>query len=208
MKKILINYNFTPDKEWIGDDYIIYDRSDSKDYLKDFDQSKIMYQENMGQVDYPKLNYLVDNYDNLPEAFLWGKTNLFKYITREEYNLVKDNKIFTPLLTKGHKTYSDRLGVVNYYSEGIYWERNDVAQAAMNQFSSKYFETFRDFAHEFALPNLPYIPFFPGGNCLLTKERVHRYGVDFYKKLASILPYAREPREAQMAERAYYLMWR
>ena len=43
MKKILINYNFTPDPTWIGDDYLIYDRSDDGiDHLKDFDKDKII----------------------------------------------------------------------------------------------------------------------------------------------------------------------
>jgi len=206
MFKVLVNYNFTPDKEWIGDDYLIYDRSDDGiDHLGTFDKDKIIRTDNMGQVDFDKLSYIVDNYDNLPDVFLWGKTNLFKYITPEEYENVKDNTTFTPLLTQGHKTYSDKLGVVNYYSGGMYHERND--NWYLNQFQSKYFHKFSDFAHEFQLQSPHYIPFAPGGNYILTKETVRKYGVDYYKKMASALPYCREPAEAQMLERAYYLMW-
>jgi len=127
MKKILVNYNFTPDPTWIGDDYIIYDRSDDGiDHLKDFDPAKVIKTENTGNVDYDKLTYLAENYDDLPEVFLWGKTNLFKYITSEEYEKVKDNKTFTPLLTQNHKTYEDRNGVVCFYSGGVYYERNPM----------------------------------------------------------------------------------
>lgn len=207
MKKILVNYNFTPDKEWIGDDYLIYDRSDDGiDYLAEFDQVKIIKTENVGQVDYDKLNYLIDNYDDLPDVFLWGKTNLFKYITPEEYDEVKDNQHFTPLLTKSHREYSDRNGVMCYYSEGIYWERN--TSWYMDVFSGKYFNKFPEFAHEFMISSPPYLPFAPGGNHILTRDVVHKYGVDYYKKLAGILPYSREPAEAQMCERAYYLLWK
>ena len=207
MFKILVNYNFTPDTPWIGDDYLIYDRSDDDvDHLKDFDQSKIIKSENMGQVDFDKLSYIVDNYYKLPEVFLWGKTNLFKYITPEEYEKVKDNKTFTPLLTQGHKIYSDHNGQVCYYSGGMYHERND--NWFTYQFESKFLHTFAEFAREFQLPNPSFIPFAPGGNYILTKERVHRYGVDYYKKMASLLPYCREPGEAQMCERAYSLMWK
>lgn len=206
MKKILINYNFTPDKEWIGDDYLIYDRSDDGiDHLKDFDQTKVIHTENRGQVDYDKLNYLIDNYDNLPEVFLWGKTNLFKYITPEEYEKVKDNNTFTPLLTKNHKTYSDRNGVVCDYFAGMYRERND--NWYLNVLPAKYFGSYYEFAHEFQLPSPPYIPFAPGGNHILTKEVVHKYGLDYYKKMAGVLPYAREPGEACMCERSYFNMW-
>lgn len=206
MKKILVNHNFTPDKDFLGDDYLIYDRSDSKEYLKDFDQTKIIYTENRGQVDYDKLTYLIDNYDTLPEAFLWGKTNLFKYITPKEYEMVKDNKVFTPLLTQNHKTYSDRLGAVNYYSGGMYHERND--NWYLTQFGTKYLHNFAEFAHEFMIESPQYLPFAPGGNYILTKEVVHRYSPDFYVKMRGILPYTREPGEAQMCERAYYLLWK
>ena len=43
MKYVLVNYNFTPD--WIHkytDDYLIFDRSDSDVWLKDFPKDKIV----------------------------------------------------------------------------------------------------------------------------------------------------------------------
>src|SRR3990167_283749 len=148
MKAILINYNFTPswllEPEYSFLDFTIYDRSDDGiEHLKDFDQTKIIRTENLGNVDYDKLSYIVDNYDNLPEVFLWGKTNLFKYITPEEYDLVKDNQFFTPLLTQNHRTYSDRVGAVNYYSGEMYYERNPLVYSL----DFKYFKDYPDFAH-------------------------------------------------------------
>ena len=206
MFKVLVNYNFTPDPTWIGDDYVIYDRSDDGiGHLADFDQSKIIKTDNMGQVDFDKLNYLIDNYDNLPDVFLWGKTNLFKYITPEEYEAVKDNVVFTPLLTQGHKTYSDNNGQVNYYHAGMYYERAD--SWFFSHLSSKYVKNWSEWANLFMLPSLSYIPFPPGGNYILTKEKVHKYGRDFYIKMAGLLPYVRESAEAACAERSYYLLW-
>lgn len=206
MFKMLINYDFTPDKDFIGEDYLIYDRSDNRDYLKDFDQSKIIYTENVGQVDYDKLSYLVDNYDSLPDVFLWGKTNLFKYVSEEEYEKVANNKTFTPLLTQGHKVYSDDFGPVCYYQDGIYYERNNSWYA--DQFQWKYAKNYGEFAEMFHLPNPFYIPFAPGGNYILTKEVVHKYSRDFYENMVSVLPYAQLPLEAQFCERSYYNMWK
>ncbi len=204
MKYILINHNFTPD--WVKDkDYLIYDRSDSKDWLKDFDQSKIVYKENIGQVDYDKLSYLVENYDTLPDVFLWGKTNLFKYISEEEFDKVKDNQFFTPLLTQNHKVYEDMYGPVCYYSGGMYHERNNSWYR--EQFNYKYCKDYPEFARMFKLPNPLYLPFAPGGNYILTKEVVYKYSQDYYRDMASILPYCREPAEAQMTERSYFNMW-
>lgn len=207
MFKVLINYNFTPDPTWIGDDYLIYDRSDDGiDHLIDFDQSKIIRTTNVGQVDYDKLRYLVDNYDTLPDVFLWGKTNLFKYVAKEEYDLVKDNKDYTPILSKSHEERSDNVGAISYYAQDIYWERND--SWFFGCFSFRYVSTFPQWASIFMIDNPPYIPFAPGGNYILTRERVHRYSRDFYAKMAETLPYCTEPAEAQCCERSYHLLWR
>lgn len=206
MKYVLVNYNFSPD--WIReytDDYLIYDRSDSREYLASFPQEKIIYTENKGNVDYDKLNYLIENYDSLPDVFVWGKSNLFKYISREEFDAVKDNTTFTPLLTKHHNTYSDPNGVVNYYAAGLYWERNDSWYLG-EHFSR--FGTFAEWAGYFNMPSPPYIPFPPGGNFILTRETVHKYSRDFYQKMADTLPYQTLPGEAHLAERSYYLLWK
>lgn len=203
MKYVLVNYNFTPN--WVKDeDHLIYDRSDSKEWLKDFDQSKIIYTPNVGQVDFDKLTYLIDNYDNLPEVFLWGKTNLFKYISEEEFDLVKDNKVFTPLLTQNHVPVNDHLGPCSYYSGGMYYERSSLLYMS----NWKYFKSYPEFAHAFHVPCEYYTPFAPGGNYLLTKECVHRYSKDMYLNMRSTLPYTDNPVEAHWCERAYYTMWK
>jgi len=207
MPAILVNYNYTP--AWLKDydfDYLVYDRSDvGEHWLDDFPKERIIKTTNVGNVDYDKLSYLVDNYFNLPEVFLWGKTNLFKYITEKEFEMVKNNKTFTPLLTQNHKIYSDMYGAVNYYKGGIYHERND--SWFLNSHLPKYIESWNDWADIFHLDKPAYIPFAPGGNYILTKETVHKYARDYYDHMRSFLPYKQLPGEAQCAERSYYLMW-
>jgi hypothetical protein len=207
-KAVLVNYNHDPKDWWLDygykpEDVIVYDRSD--DGTERTFQAKVIRTENVGQVDLDKLTFLVENYDSLPDHFLWAKTNLWKYTTREEYEKVKDNKTFTPLLTQSHKTYSDNNGPVCYYAGGIYYERNN--NWFFNQFQSKHVNSYSDWARIFQLPNPSYLPFAPGGNYILTKEKVHKYSRDFYENMASMLPYCREPVEAQCAERSYYNMW-
>lgn len=205
MKAFLVNYQFTP--TWLLDsglDYVIHDRSDSKDYLKDFPQDKIVYEENIGNVDFPKLSYLIENYDSLPDVFLWGKTNLFKYITQEEYEKVKDNQFFTPLLTQNHEVRSDDNGPICFYQDGMYYERNPM----LYSLKPKHFQSFPQFAHYLGLPSPDYIPFAPGGNYILTKEVVHRYPKEAYESMRDLLPYAKEPTEAFFAERSYFMLWR
>lgn len=200
MFKALVNYNHTP--TWIEDDeYVIYDRSDSKEYLKNFDQTKIHYTENLGNVDYDKLSYLISNYHDLPDVFLWSKTNLFKYISKEEFDAVKDNKGFTPLLTQSHKTYKP----VCFYQDGMYYERNNSWY--LQTVPAKHVSSWNEWAGIFNLPTPDYIPFAPGGSYILTKERVHRYPRKFYMQMRNMLDYTQLPGEAQCAERSYYLLW-
>lgn len=202
MKVIGVNYNYTP--TWIPeytDDYLIFDRSDSKEYLKDFPQDKVVYQPNSGDVDFAKLSFLAGSYYNLPDVFVLTKTNLFKFITPDEWDAVKDNTEFTPLLTKNHKVYEP----ICRYNGDIYEEINNSWYMA--NLPWKYFNSYGDFAKAFSLPNPPYLKFAPGGSYILTKERVHRFGQSFYEELASILPYCRTPGEAHMIERTYYTLW-
>lgn len=205
MLHVLVNYNFTP--TWLltsGVDYLIYDRSDSRDFLKDFDQSKIIVTENVGQVDWDKLSYLIDHYDTLPDVFLWGKTNLFKYAIEEDYKKAVEARVFAPLLRQDHPVHSDELGLCCFYDGGMYHERNP-----MLYFSDwKYCKSYPDFAQMFHLPSPLYIPFNPGGNFILTREAVHKYSRDFYDNMRSLLSYCRDPVEAHFAERSYYTMWK
>lgn len=208
MKAILINYNYTP--TWLLEsdlDYLIYDRSDSDKWLEGFPKERLIKTKNIGNVDFDKLSYLIDNYDTLPDVFLWGKSNLWKYISKEEFDLVKDNQTFTPLLTRGHASYSDHAGVVCYYDAlGMYRERND--SWFLNAVPAKYVSSFDEWAKLFQFTASKYIPFAPGGNYILTKERVHRYPKKFYERMRDTMPYTQLPGEAQCAERSYYLLWK
>ncbi len=202
MKAIFINYNFTP--TWIHSydfDYTIYDRSDSKEYLKDFPQDRVIYTPNIGNVDYDRLSYLIDNYNNLPDVFLLAKSNIFKSITREEFDKVKDNQEFTPLLTQHHNVYEP----ICRYVDGMYEEANNswYVPAYLTRFL-----TYNDWAHHLNLPSPEYLQFAPGGNYILTKDRVTRYPKEYYIKMKDTLNYTQLPAEAHFAERSYYTLWK
>lgn len=186
------------DISWIpdfaGENYVIYDRSDCG--LKNR-----VSRENVGDADYDKLTWLVDTYFELPEVFLWTKSNLFKFITPEEFDGLKETTEFTPLLTQHHKTYEP----ICRYNGSIYEEINNSWY--LSSVPSRYFKDYGEFAASFGLPNPLYLRFAPGGNYILTRDRIHRYGVDFYDRLRSILPYCQRPGEAHFLERTYYTLW-
>lgn len=206
MKAILVNYNFDPKDWWVdyGLETAVYDRSD--DGIERTFNAATYRTKNMGDVDYDKLSYLVENYDILPEVFVWGKSNLFKYVDREYFKQALDKKEFTPLLKFDHKTYSDQFGVVCRYAGPIYEERADSWFFNNPALSAKC-PSWDAWTTEFGLPKTGFIPFAPGGNYILTKERVHRYSRDLYERMRDTLPYAVHPAEAHACERSYYLLW-
>lgn len=210
MKATLVNYNFDP--IWLKDypelEVTLYDRSDDKIERNLIQYGAVYKTANKGDVDYDKLGWLIENYDNLPDVFLWSKSNLFKFITKEEFDLVKDNKKFTPLLTQNHRTYSDKLGVVCKYEGNIYKERNDSWYFNAGLDRSGRFNSWSDWAQYFHLPQEKFIPFAPGGSYILTKDLIYRYSKDFYEEMRNTLPYAMHPVEAHLCERSYYYLWR
>lgn len=196
MKVIATHYQ--GDWSWIPkytDDFLIYNRSDEE-------IPNSVRRENVGDADYDRLSYIVDNYFELPDVFMLTKSNLFKYITEDEFQSVKDNTDFTPLLTKNHKTYEP----VCRYKDDIYEEINNSWY--LGSVPAFHFNSYAEFAQHFHLPNPEYLQFAPGGNYITTRERVHRYGIAFYEELRAILPYCQRPGEAHMIERTYYTLWK
>lgn len=196
MKIIASNYN--GDCSWIPEeskgDYLIYDRTNCG--LK-----KTIRVPNIGNADYDKLTYIIDNYYVLPKVFTLTKSNLFKYITKEEYDKVKNNEVFTPLLTQNHKVYEP----ICRYNNGIYEELNNSWYVP--QFDSK-FESYNAWAEYMGLPTPEYLQFAPGGNYIVTRETIHKQTREFYQKMKATLAHSKLPAEAHFVERSYYTIWK
>lgn len=207
MRTILVNYNSTP--TWLKDypnlEVTLYDRSDDGVERNLTQYGKVIRTPNMGNVDLDKLMYLIENYDNLPDVFIWGKSNLFKFVDKDTLDECILKSAFAPLLKLDHKTYSDKYGVVCKYEDGIYQEVNNSWY--VHQMASR-FPSYSEWALYVGVPRPQFLAFPPGGNFILTRERVHRYSVDFYQKMASTLEYCQLPAEAHMAERTYYSLWK
>lgn len=192
---------YNQDISWVGEyasSIILYDRSEEP-----IPGSNIV--PNLGTDIADKLHYILSNYNNLPLAMVYTKANLFKYITKEEFNLVKDNSFFTPLLTKNHKTYSDKDGqVVCYYENDIYWEINNLWY--LNEHPCKHDP--KEVMETLGIDKLKYVPFAPGSNYILTAADIHKHPIEFYMKLYNYVTWAVYPGEAQIIERGLYTIWR
>lgn len=195
MLYVLSRYN--NHTSWVRDytnDVVIYDRS-----LIPLEGSIKM--PNIGSDWYDKLTFIIDNYHNLPDVAVYTKANMFDYITPREFEHIKDNTTFTPILTQNHKTYSDKLGVVCYYDNGLYYERNNGWY--LTSHPARSVELF----YLLGMNGLDYIPFAPGSSYIIPKENILKYSKKLYEKLRAYLEWTVYPGEAQIMERGAYLLW-
>ena len=211
MTNFMISRYNDGDVNWVQEyapSMILYDRSDNP-----IPGSIIV--PNLGTDISDKLHFIISNYNNLPPVSVYTKHNLWKYITKEEFDKVKDNSFFTPLLTMNHKEikydgteeYVKRHGTnkdVSYYNNGIYWEINNLWY--LNEYPCKHDP--REVMKTLGIDNLEYVPFAPGSNYILTAQDIRKHPVEFYIKLLNYLTYSVYPGEAQIIERGLYTIWR
>ncbi len=199
MEFVISRYN--QDVTWVGQyatSAILYDRSEQP-----FAGSIIV--PNLGTDIADKLHFIITNYNKLPEACVYTKANLFKYITKEEFDKVKDNKCFTPLLTMNHRTYKGDDGKdVCFYKDGIYWEINNGWY--LNSHPVKHDP--KEVMETLGIATLEYIPFAPGSNYILTRENILKHPAEFYHKLLNYVTWAVYPGEAQIIERGLYTIFK
>lgn len=199
MKYIISRFNH--DLGWLKHytkDFVLYDRSE-----KPLEGAIVV--DNIGTDIYDKFTYIIDNYDNLPDVAVYTKANLFKYITETEFDLLKDNKTFTPLLTQNHRTYSDNDSPVCWYENGMYCERNDYFYLIPHPCKS--INSANELKKLLGLEGRKYLKFSPGSNYIVPKENILKHPKEFYIKLRSYLDWAVYPGEAQLIERGLYYLW-
>jgi hypothetical protein len=156
---------------------------------------------NVGSDWYDKLTWIIDNYNNLPDVVLLAKANMFDYITPREFERIRFNDTLTPILTQNHKTYSDEQGVVCFYENGLYYERNDGWYLSSHPARST------ELFFLLGMSGKDYIPFAPGSGYIVPKENILKYSKKFYEKLRAYLEWTIYPGEAQIMERGAYCLW-
>lgn len=224
---VVSDYNWLPDnleESWVdklSDNYLIYDR-----YHRFKESSKVKHQKNVGQNIYDIFDFIVDNYNNLPEAtifcraaFLFPKdTGTPRYDSdgrklsngncSEEYFLkICNNTTFTELNDFASESWrfdgsNNKIGPDNSYLEH---NSNWYFSLAPH----KYYNNINVFFNDFYVnpPYQEYLRFSPGGCYIIPKTNILRYNVSFYEEIREILGWDIVIGEAHMIERALYTIF-
>ena len=183
---IINNYSGN-DLKWIEeykpDEVIVYDKKDK----------------NVGSNIYDYFDYIVKNYDNLPDIVVFTKGNMLeRHITKEELDKIIGNKTLTPLMTMNHKTYLPTC----YYKDGLYWEQNDYWYA--NCHPRKDFNKLVDLLN---IRGREYLGFSPGACWLVPRENILKQTKEMYADLMTYIDHDSNPAEAHLLERALHTIW-
>ncbi len=197
MKFVISRYGH--DLSWLSDytnDAVVYDRSDG--YLFYDVKMKTIKVPNLGSDISDKFKFIIENYDNLPDIAVYTKANLFKYITKQEFDQIKDNKVFTPILTQNHQTRKE----VCYYKDRMYYEVNNYWYLIAHPARYK-----KEIVEFFGMDKREYNAFAPGSNYIVPKENILKHSKETYKLLKSYLDWTVYPGDAQLLERNLYYLW-
>lgn len=182
--KIVVNNYHNNDLSWLkSDDLVVYDKKDK----------------NVGSNIYDYMDYIVENYDNLPDVVMFTKGNMLeRHITPEEFEKVRNNTTLTPLMTMNHKTEMP----ISYYEDGLYWEFNNYWY--VNEHPQRYMQELIDFL---GVSRKIYLGFSPGACWIVPKENILKRPKEYYSKLMSFIDYDSNPAEAHLIERSLYHIW-
>lgn len=185
MYAVVNNYSDS-DLSWIRCPMTVYDKKEK----------------NVGYNIYDYMDYIVNNYSNLPDVILFTKGNMLeRHITPAEWEKIKDNKTFTPILTQSHNT----IPGISHYKDGLYYEKNDSWY--LYSYPNKYFKSYKQFANIYNLPNPEYLGFAPGACYIVPKENILRHNIVTYLSLRKLVDWHQTPAEAHLIERSLYNLW-
>lgn len=196
MKYVISRFNHN--LAWLADysvDFVLYDRSD-----KPLENAIVV--PNIGSDLWDKLGFIIDNYDHLPEVAVYTKANLFDYIKPREFEKIKDNQTFTPILSQDHHTYEP----ICRYNNQIYEEINNGWYLAAHP--PKSITAANDLIRLLGIVGQPYVQFAPGSNYILPKKTILKHPKAFYEKLRSYIDWDVYPGECMIIERGLYNIWK
>lgn len=155
------------------------------------------------------LEYIVDNYDHLPDSLGFAKGNLFpRHITEEVFVARQTLEGFIPLYSDdaAYRSQTHKLMPFQLFAQqiapGCYLEITNNWYVKRRK-PGQHFPRLQDlFAHFFKRELPRYIPFVPGACMIVPAINIRRWPRDTYQRLYEAVTYDFFPVEAFHAERS------
>lgn len=237
MDKVLVVSNYNWNLEWIKNFVIPYGFSQnniiifnkSNDNLDWSHIGKVIESPNVGANPQDILQFIVDNYNNLPDMSIFIKGNVLFSDKGENYYTTIDRFIKLLHSDTFFSAWVDMQLLNNDYRHLEHTKREILEDGRLVQpishcnfgsnpnVRSRYFSNHHDLLDWCFInpPKTDTIEFIPSSNISLPKKNILKYSKNLYKKLLSIVSWEpeRSPNnhnlcaEAYLLERIFYLMW-
>ena len=197
---------FDGDISWVRDlksPYTVYNKSGKK--LNDLDS--VINLDNVGYNISSYLNYVIDNYDDLPEMIVFCKNNVFpRHVTKKIFFEACRKKVFTSIDDPSSwKNLSFPVSTIS--NGGEYLEINNSWY--VDDYPRLYFSDFNQF-YDFVFisdSNPLYLNFSPGGNYVVPKNNILQRSLNFYKNLLLFVSHDQFSCESHFVERSLKTIW-
>jgi hypothetical protein len=209
---IVSNYNQDPSdviKE-LDADFLIFDQGDSSfvpSELQIDGQYRRSFHSGHNISDY--LQYIIENYHNLPATLGFIKGNLFpRHISKQAFLSRREEKGFVPLYSdvktfdpSFHRLLKTKL-VAQQVAPGYYLEISNNWYCKHRN-KGKYFPKLEDVFQKFFKRAPPkYVPFVPGACMIVPEYKITRWPLEYYEEIYEAVTYDFFPVEAFHVERS------
>jgi hypothetical protein len=208
-KNFLVVTCFNTDVSWVPEyteKYLIYHKDGSSPLPYTINPAKIKKVSNVGYNIFDYCDFIIDNYDALPDCVIFTKGNVFpRHVNKKFFDRIVNNDFFTPI--EDYRMHKPYWPTCFFSSDGGFCEINNSWY--LNHFKIKYFHTYNDFlSFCFKDPVLPrYIRFAPGANYIVPKAHILKLPKIFYENLKTFVSHCQLPGEAHIIERALHTLW-
>ncbi len=181
--------------------YIVYNKSDN-DLPKEIKNIKV---KNVGYNLFSYLEFIIKNYEDLPDSIIFCKNNIFdRHINKNLFAKLIKRNIFTSLQ---EKTYLNNSFVSLRISDQGFSEIN--TSWYKYNYDRLFFADYNDFyRYIFNSTEIPiFLKFSPGGNYLLKKENILLRSKSFYQNLKLFISHSQYSCESHFLERSLETIW-
>ena len=196
---------FEGEYEWIykldQTKYIVYNKSD-KDLPEGIKSIKL---KNVGYNLFSYLEFIIKNYENLPDSIIFCKNNIFdRHINKNLFAKLIKRNIFTSLQEKNYLSNSFvslRISDQGFSEINTSWYKYN--------YDRLFFADYNDFyRYIFNSTEIPiFLKFSPGGNYLLKKENILLRSKSFYQNLKLFISHSQYSCESHFLERSLETIW-
>jgi hypothetical protein len=208
---VISNYNTDPSElTHYCKDFVIYDQSNQPQIIKMLESkfgTKVKFVKHAGHNLTDYLDYIIENYDNLPESIAFIKGNIIgRHIEKQFFERIYRRNYYTFLFNDSK--IKEISGIQHLTDPSNFIEINN--SWFISKSNHRYFVTVNDCLNFFFknVRQTKYVNFSPGGCYIVERQRILFYPKSLYVGLREIISYTFFPSEAWIIERILNTVYR